>query len=159
VILHKHVLVEPAMTIIHHEIHGKCPPEHVWTLLADLEAVERYNPSVRSAKIRGDRRSGVGAERACELSPSGRVVERVTVWDPGRAVGLEVVESDWPIHFMRWVTKVEPSRDGCVIRQDLEYEVKFGVLGRLMDRWVMKRRLTRTLDELFRSLLAYAGRA
>jgi hypothetical protein len=146
------------MTVIHHEIHGKCPPDRVWDVLADLEAVARYNPSVRSASIRGELRTGVGAERACELAPSGRVLERVTVWEPGRAVGLEVVESDWPIRFMRWVTRVDAAEGGCVILQDLEYEVKFGALGRLLDRWMMKRRLTSTLDEVFRSLVAYASR-
>jgi hypothetical protein len=146
------------MTVIHHEVHGNCPAERVWEALADLEAVARYNPSVRSANIHGEQRTGVGAKRDCELAPSGRVLERVTVWEPGRAVGLEVVESDWPIHFMRWVTRVDASEGGCVIRQDLEYEVKFGALGRLLDRWMMKRRLTRTLDEVFRSLVAYASR-
>jgi hypothetical protein len=28
--------------------------------------------------------------------PKGRIVERVTHWEEGRAVGLEVAESDWP---------------------------------------------------------------
>ena len=41
------------MTTIHHEVLAACPPQHVWALLADLEAVQRYNPGVRLAAIEG----------------------------------------------------------------------------------------------------------
>ncbi len=74
------------MTVIRHEIKARCAPERVWALLSDLEAVQRYNPGVRTAKIEGARRTGVGAMRACELLSSGRVVERVTQWEDGRAL-------------------------------------------------------------------------
>src|ERR1043165_2700090 len=101
------------MTAIHHEVHAACAPERVWALLADLEAVQRYNPSVRRAAIEGPQRTGIGARRSCDLLPKGRVVERVTHWEDGRALGLEVAESDWPIRFMRWVTRVEPQGSGA----------------------------------------------
>jgi Polyketide cyclase / dehydrase and lipid transport len=144
------------MTVIHHEIHAMCRPERVWALLADLEAVQRYNPGVRSAAVEGDQRNGVGARRSCDLLPKGRVVERVTFWEDGRALGLEVAESDWPIHFMRWITRVEPSGDGTRITQALEYQVKFGPLGWLLDRLMMKRKMTATLDDVFASLVKLA---
>ena len=75
------------MTTIHHEVQANCPPERVWALLSDLEAVQRYNPTVRAAMVQGARRTGVGAERACELVPKGRVVERVTHWEDGAQSG------------------------------------------------------------------------
>jgi hypothetical protein len=98
------------MTTIHHEVRAKCPLARVWAILSDLEAVQRYNPTVRTATVRGEKRTGVGAERECELVPTGRVVERVTEWEDGHAVGLEVAEGDWPIHYMRWVTRVKSAR-------------------------------------------------
>ncbi len=141
------------MTKIHHDVRANCPPANVWALLSDLEAVQTYNPTVRTAAVQGSQRVGVGAARACDLEPSGRVVERVTHWEDGTAVGLEVAESDWPIHFMRWITRLEPDGDGTRIRQDLEYRVKFGPAGWLLDRLVMKRKLTATLDEVFAKLV------
>src|SRR5262245_59802975 len=75
VLLHKQPLVEAPMTTIHHQIEAACPPERVWAVLADLEAVQHYNPTVRIAAVKGTRRTGLGAERICELSPKGRVVE------------------------------------------------------------------------------------
>lgn len=144
------------MTTIHHEVHAACPPERVWALLADLESVQHYNPGVRRAAIEGPQRHGVGALRSCDLVPKGRVVERVTHWEDGRALGLEVAESDWPIHFMRWVTRVEPQGTGARITQSLEYQVKFGPLGWLLDRLMMQRKLTTTLDEVFAALARHA---
>jgi len=128
----------------------------VWALLSDLEAVQHYNPTVRAAAVQGSQRAGVGATRACDLKPKGRVVERVTHWEDGRAVGLEVAESDWPIHFMRWVTRVEPDGGGTRIKQEFEYKVKFGPAGWLLDRLVMKRKLTATLDDVFAALVKHA---
>ena len=144
------------MTTIRHAIRAECAPERVWALLADLEAVQRYNPGVKAAAIEGSQRRGVGALRSCELLPRGRVVERVTHWDEGRALGLEVAQSDWPIHSMRWVTRLEPAGDGTLIHQDLEYRVRFGPLGWLLDQIVMQRKLTATLDGVLASLVRHA---
>lgn len=144
------------MTIIHHEVAAACAPERVWALLSDLEAVQRYNPGVRRAAIEGAQRTGVGARRSCDLVPKGRVVERVTHWDEGRAVGLELDEHDWPVAFMRWVTRVEPQGGGTRITQSLEYQVKFGPIGWILDRMVMRRKLVSTLDAVFASLVRTA---
>jgi hypothetical protein len=144
------------MTTIQHEVFAACPPERLWALLADLAAVQQYNPGVRHAAVEGPQRTGVGARRSCDLRPKGRVIERVTHWEDGRALGLEVAQSDWPIHFMRWVTRIEPHARGTRITQALEYQVKFGPIGWLLDRFVMKRKLTTTLDAVFASLVRHA---
>jgi ligand-binding SRPBCC domain-containing protein len=146
------------MTTIQHEVFAACPPERVWAVLADLEAVQQYNPGVRRAAVEGSQTSGVGARRACDLLPTGRVVERVTLWEEGGALGLEVTESNWPIHFMRWVTRLEARERGTRITQSLEYQVKFGPLGWLLNRLVMKRKLTKTLDGVFASLVQHVER-
>jgi carbon monoxide dehydrogenase subunit G len=150
--------VEVAMTTLRHEIHAACPPEAVWALLSDIAAVHRYNPGISAARIEGMQRSGVGATRSCDLKPKGRVVERVTHWEEGRVIGLEVAESDWPIHFMNWITRVEPSGSGTRISQALHYRVKLGPIGWLLDHLVMRRKMTKSLDEIFASLARLAER-
>lgn len=147
------------MTTLHRDVTARCPPERVWALLADLEAVAIYNQTIAAARVRGAARAGVGAERECDLKPSGRVVERVIAWDEGRAVGLEVVESDWPIVFMRWTTRVDADEVGARITQELTYQVKFGPLGWLLDNLVMRRKLRSTLDEVFTNLVKAAEAA
>jgi ligand-binding SRPBCC domain-containing protein len=141
------------MTIVQHRIRTHASPERVWSILNDLEAVRSYNSSVRSVTITSETRAGVGATRSCELAPKGTVVERVTLCEELRAIGFEVVKSDWPIHFMRWTTSLAADSEGTVISQQLSYKVKFGPLGWLLDQLVMKRKLSATLDNVFANLV------
>ncbi|MEZ5668680.1 MAG: SRPBCC family protein [Alphaproteobacteria bacterium] len=144
------------MSTIRHALEAACPPPRLWALLADLEAVGRYNPAVRSVRLRGGRAAGIGAERECTLAPRGRVVERVTVWEDGRALGLEVAESDWPLRHMRWVTRIEPAAAGARLSQVLDYRLRFGPVGWLLDRLLVRRRIAAAVEASLRGLIALA---
>jgi hypothetical protein len=144
------------MSTIRHEMAARCPPERIWELLADLESVPRYNPVVRAARIVGSPRRGIGAVRECDLIPRGRVTERVTNWEDGHALGLEIIESDWPIHFMKWVTRVDRHEPGARIIQNLEYRVKFGPVGWVLDRLVMRRTIAGNVEKALLGLIKQA---
>jgi hypothetical protein len=57
---------------------------------------------------------------------------------------------------MRWLTRLEAVGEATRITQALEYRVKFGPLGWLLDRLVMKRKLKSTLDEVLAALVRQA---
>jgi hypothetical protein len=137
-------------------MQARCPPERIWELLADLEAVARYNPAVHAARIVGPLQRGIGAIRECDLAPKGRVKERVTNWEDGQALGLEIIESDWPIHFMKWVTRVDRREPGARIVQNLEYRVKFGPVGWVLDRLVMHRTIAGNVEKALLGLIRQA---
>lgn len=147
------------MTTIDHEFEAKCAPEALWAILSDLTAVSSYNPAVAEARVLGTRQGEVGAMRECDLLPKGKVSERVTIWEPGRALGLEVVESDWPVRYMRWVTRIEPRGTGSRLTQRLEYKVKFGPLGALLDRLAMRRNISANVGKALSGLIARAEQA
>ncbi|MFZ5876086.1 MAG: SRPBCC family protein [Nitrospirota bacterium] len=140
------------MPELHHTIMINASPDRVWKALADLEAVQHYNPSVSRARYISSNREGVGASRQCELKPKGVVKERVIAWEPNQAIALELYESPWPVAFMQWRTEVKPDGPGTVLTQRMEYRVKFGVLGALMDHLVMRRTLDRTIADVFDGL-------
>ncbi|MBI3561730.1 MAG: SRPBCC family protein [Gammaproteobacteria bacterium] len=140
------------MTQLDHEICIAAPPQKVWAVLADLEAVQHYNSGVKHAEYTTALREGVGAGRHCDLKPKGWVKERVIAWEPQQAVTMELYESQWPLEFMRWRTAVTPEGTGTRVTQKMEYQVKFGLLGRMLDKFVMRRKLDQTLTEVFVSL-------
>ena len=144
------------MTTIDHQLDSIARPEKIWAVLSKLDAVADYNPAILASRIKGTADHGLGAMRECDLAAKGKVVERVTVWDEGRSLGLEVAESDWPIHFMRWVTHIEPRSNGSRLTQRLEYQVKFGPLGWLLDRIVMRRTIARNVEITLRGLIKMA---
>ena len=147
------------MATLHHEIGIDAPVDQVWNVLADIESVQHYNPDVASAHCVSASREGVGAIRQCQLKPKGSVTERVTVWDAQRALGLEVAESDWPIVYMRWRTELKPEGRRTLVAQDLEYRLKFGLLGRVMDALVMRRKLRQGIGQVFQGLKRYVEAA
>lgn len=140
------------MSRLDHEIYIGAPPERVWKVLADLEAVQHYNPGVAKAQYLSSIREGVGASRQCDLKPTGSVKERVIGWEPLQAITMELVESPWPVRFMRWRTALRSDGIGTRVTQQMEYRLKFGPLGTLIDLFVMKRTLNKTVSDIFVSM-------
>jgi ligand-binding SRPBCC domain-containing protein len=144
------------MTTLRHEIRIDAPADRVWQAIAgDLTAVQHYNQQVASAKLLGPQRDGVGAARRCELKPKGFVEERVWEWSPKKAIGLEVSASEWPIVFMKWKTSLSEEGGATVVSQEMEYKLKFGPLGALMNALVMRRKLDTGIRDVFAALKRY----
>jgi carbon monoxide dehydrogenase subunit G len=143
---------------LHHETTIDAPAERVWQVLADLEQVQHYNPVVAQARYVSSNREGVGAARRCEFDPKGFSVERVIDWRPHEVLGLEVVESSWPLKSSRWWTKLSPQDGGTRVSQDLEYEPKWGVLGKAMDAAMMRRRMDKVIADIFGGLKQFVER-
>src|SRR5712692_9086820 len=143
------------VTLLYHEIRINAPPDKVWAVLADLEAVQHYNPAVIKAHYLSSMKEGVGASRYCDLKPKGWVKERVIGWEPKEAITMELYESEWPLKFMRWRTALRPDGAGTMVSQRMEYQVKFGVLGVAMDRLMMRSKLDKAIADVFVSMKSY----
>jgi ligand-binding SRPBCC domain-containing protein len=141
-------------TELSHSVQIDAPAARVWQVLADLEAVQHYNSSVQKAAYLPGQREGVGAGRQCTVK-EGVLKERVIAWDPGRALEMELVESPWPIVFMRWRTELVERDGGTLIQQKMRYKLKFGLLGALLNAMVMRGKMDRQLSSIFASLKRY----
>lgn len=144
------------MPTITHIYTANCPPAMLWAVLSDLSSVARTNPTVSTVQIVGAQTSGIGAVRKCALRPKGSVTERVTTYDEGRAVGLEVIESDWPISAMTWTTVIEPRPGGARLSQTLAYTMKFGPAGWLLNLLVLRRAITKNVGMALQGVIAEA---
>jgi carbon monoxide dehydrogenase subunit G len=143
------------MTTLRHQVRIQARAEDVWKALADLLAVQHYNPMVRSVRYISDRREGVGATRRCELEPKGWVEERVWDWSPNREIGFEVAASEWPLVFMKWKTELQQDGAATLVSQEMNYKMKFGPLGAIMDALIMRRKLDKGVQEIFQNLKRY----
>lgn len=122
----------------------------------DLEQVKNYNPLVDSVKYISDNRLGVGASRECHFKPKGLAKERVTDVKELSSVSMEMYESDWPLKYMHWTNYLSGSNGITTLKTVTEYKMKFGILGSLMDKMVMRPKFNKVLDDLFLSLKKYA---
>jgi ligand-binding SRPBCC domain-containing protein len=144
------------VTTLNHHIRIEAPVEAVWEAIAgDLTAVQHYNPTVSSVRLLNAQQQGVGAMRRCELNPKGFVEERVWDWNLNHSVGLEVTASEWPIVFMKWKTELQQDGNATLVNQEMQYQLKFGPVGALMDILVMRRKLDGSISEVFENLKRY----
>lgn len=143
------------MTTLKHEIKINASKDRVFSTLANLELVQKYNPGVISAKYISTQHKGVGAARECDLGKEGKIRERVTDFKEGQLISMELYEHNWPLEFMHWTTQVETAGNTTVISQTLEYKLKFGLIGTLLDKLMMKNKLDNTLNAVFKSMKTY----
>ncbi len=59
------------MTVLENSIRINAPPEKVWSVLASLDALDRYDPGVKKSEIISSSREGPGSARRCDLVPGG----------------------------------------------------------------------------------------
>jgi uncharacterized protein YndB with AHSA1/START domain len=111
------------MTKLLHDIHINASIDEVWAVLADLEAVQHYNPMVAGARCVSNSKQGVGATRICDFRPGGSATERITEWQPPQAMSMEAIEHPWPMESVRWRNQLTPTGEGTRLSQVLEYEL------------------------------------
>lgn len=143
------------MAKIHNEITINAPVEKVWATLADLEQVQYYNPAIAKARYISTNKEGAGAARHCDFKDGKWVKERVTAVTPHKSMSIEMYEHQWPVKYMRWRTNLAPEGSGTHVSQKLEYEVKFGILGKLLDSLMMRGKMSKMLNEIFESMKRY----
>jgi hypothetical protein len=144
------------MPSVRHAFDADCSPVALWSVLADLRSVAETNPMVKSVEIIDDRKGGVGAMRRCELVPKGNVTERVFACEEGHMIGLEVVESDWPVVSMSWKTEVTARPGSARLEHVLDYQMKFGPLGWFLNALVMRRALQKNVGEALKGVIRVA---
>ena len=150
------------MTHVHYEITIDRPAREVWAILADFGAVHRYNPSVGASHLLGDSpAAGVGAARHCDLTAfDATAEERITRWSEGKGYTLEIVGGTRLPPFAGPATaelQVRPAgAERSVVTGDLRYRLRYGPVGRLMDRAMVRKRFGPAFGSILAGLKLHA---
>lgn len=130
------------MTVLENAIPIDATPEKVWSVLASLDALAEYDPGVSKVEIVSVTRQGLGAERRCDLRPGGWFKERVTDWRPNEALSFELYACTLPLRRLRHSYRLTSEGGATLVRQRMEYELKLGPLGKLIDALLVRRKWT-----------------
>ncbi len=144
------------MTVLENSIHIHAPREKVWSVLAALDALDQYDPGVQKSTVISAQRDGLGAERRCDLTPGGWFKERVAEWRPPEALAFELVECTLPVRRLKHSYTLTPDAGGTIVRQRMEYELKFGLLGQLMDAVMVRKQWNIGIQGFFAGLKQFA---
>ena len=143
------------MTVLENSIRINAPREKVWSVLASLDALDQYDPGIRKSKIVSSQKEGLGAARQCDLTPGGWFKERVAEWRPHEGLAFELFECTLPVRRLKHSYTLTPDSGGTVVNQRMEYELKFGPLGRLMDAVMVRRKWNNGIQGFFAGLKRY----
>jgi carbon monoxide dehydrogenase subunit G len=142
------------MTRFSNEIWIDAPRETVWAKIADLGAIQDYHPGVSSSFYTSEEREGLGASRHCDLLPFGEVEERIVEWRAGDSYTFEIYDGKKLPPFANAVGRfgVLQDGDGTTVQFEIEYDLRFGLFGELLDRLMFRSRFRKVGPALLRGL-------
>ena len=140
------------MTQVAAEVHIDAPKEKVWAVLADLGGIDKWNPGVARSHWTSEQKQGVGASRHCDLqNPSGRLEERAIEWREGEGYTIDVYESSFPMkNTVEFAIK--PEGGGTRVYVTVNYRLKFGPVGALLDVLFVRRQIQKGFYNLLAGL-------
>ncbi|MFZ6013408.1 MAG: SRPBCC family protein [Bacteroidota bacterium] len=145
------------MTTLFNEITVKAPIENIWKALSNIEELEKYDPTVRKSSAISSSKNGIGSARKVEMKDGKNwFEEKCTVWKPNQAITYELTACSFPIHCLKHSYSFEQNGDGIKVKQVMEYQVKYGFLGKVLDAMVVKKQSDSGIKKFFLGLKAYA---
>jgi ligand-binding SRPBCC domain-containing protein len=128
------------VTILENSVVIEAPPSAVWAVLAELDGLARYDPAIALSEVESSEASGVGASRRCTLKAGGWFRERVTTWEAQRRLAFELYECTLPVRRLQHRYTLTGEGNGTRVEQRMEYELKFGLVGALLDIVAVRRK-------------------
>ncbi len=140
------------MTVLENSIRISAPPEKVWSVLASLESLDQYDPGIKKSEIVSPSKEGAGSTRRCDLTPGGWLKEQVADWNPHHSISFELLECTLPVRRLKHSYTLTQDGGGTLVRQRMEYELKFGPLGKVMDALMVRNKWDAGIKGFFAGL-------
>lgn len=129
------------------------PRAEVFAVFADFGRVHRFHPAVASSPVTASGPdSGVGCERVCTFYDGNTVHERVTGQVEDTSMSISIYEGSLPLKRADAQITFADDGDGTRIEMTMDYELKYGIVGTLMDSLMMRSRFESLLGQLLEAL-------
>ena len=76
-------------------------------------------------------------------------------WTPNESLSFELFECTLPVRRLKHSDTLTPDGSGTVVRQLMEYELKFGPFGRMMDAVMVRKKWDAGIKGFFFGLKRY----
>jgi ribosome-associated toxin RatA of RatAB toxin-antitoxin module len=145
------------MTTLYNEITVNASIDKVWTILTDLERLEQYDPTVKKSTKLSSEKTGIGSKRkVLMLDGKNWFEEKVTVFQPNEALTFKLTDCSFPIDRLKHSYSFEKIGNQTKVKQVMEYTVKFGLFGRILDRIMIRKQSDTGIKKFFAGLKSLA---
>lgn len=139
------------------QVKINAPKHEVWKVLADIGGIYKWNPGVAHSYSTSEENSGEGATRHCDLQTTGGksfgyLEERTVDWREGEGYKIDIYDSNLPIKSNVVEFTVKADEDGTIVSVSPEYAIKYGLLGSLINRLFLHRKLQQAMEGLLAGL-------
>ena len=144
------------MATIHNEITVNASIDKVWTMLTEVELLDQFDPTVKKSTALTQEKSGLGAKRKVHmLDGKNWFEEKVTVFKPNEALTYQLTDCSFPIKGLKHSYSFEEIGNQTKVKQVMEYTVKFGLLGKLLDVMMIRKQSDSGIKKFFTGLKSY----
>jgi ligand-binding SRPBCC domain-containing protein len=145
------------MARIVNEVTINAPVEKIWGILSNLELLDKYDPTVKKSTLISKENSGIGAKRkVLMLDGKNWFEEKITVFQPNQALTYQLTDCSFPIKGLLHSYSFEIAGNQTRVEQIMEYTVKFGLFGKLLDRIMIRKQSDNGIKKFFAGLKSYS---
>jgi ribosome-associated toxin RatA of RatAB toxin-antitoxin module len=128
------------MATLHNEILINGPIDKIWAALTNLELLEKYDPTVRKSRLISTINASIGAARRVDMQDGKNwFEEKLTVFSKNQLLAFELTACSFPVHKLKHSYTFEPFDGRIRVKQVMEYQVKYGLIGIMLDALVVKK--------------------
>ena len=129
--------------------------DRVWEVLSDLGAIYKWNPGIAHSFTTSDAARGDNAMRQCDLPDGGFLRERAFNWSEGEGFTIEIYDTSLPLKESFVDFRATPEGEATVVNLKMDYKLKFGPIGVLMDAVFASRQARNGMADLLAGLKDY----
>ena len=145
------------MATIHNEITVNVSIDKVWTMLTNLELLDKFDPTVKKSTLISSEKTGIGAKRKVNmLDGKNWFDEKITVFKPNEALTYQLTDCSFPIKGLQHSYTFEKIGNQTKVKQVMEYTVKFGLLGKILDSLMIRKQSDSGIKKFFAGLKSFA---
>ena len=145
------------MAILYNEITINASIEKIWEALSSIENLDKFDPTVKKSTAITQEKSGIGSKRKVDmLDGKNWFEEKITLFKINEALVYQLTDCSFPINGLKHSYSFEKIGKQTKVKQVMEYTVKFGVLGKILDRLMIRKQTSSGIAKFFNGLKEYA---
>src|SRR5258705_12876859 len=144
------------MARIYNEILIQAPLEKIWQVLEAPDLLDKYDPTVKKSLLISDEKKSLGAKRRVDmLDGKNWFEEKITQYQPNEALTYELTACSFPVHKLKHSYSFQKLGEKIKVSQVMEYTVKFGLFGKLLDVLIIRKQSDAGIKKFFGGLKSY----
>lgn len=145
------------MGILVNEIIINAPIDKIWGILTDLELLDKTDPTVKKATLISENKTGLEAKRKVFMQDGKNWFdEKITVFKPNEELVYQLTDCSFPIKRLKHTYSFQKMGNQTKVKQVMEYSVKFGFIGVLMDKMMIGKQFNSGITKFLNGLKSYS---